>query len=238
MIEKLKTGIEGLDALLYGGLPKGRAVLIAGEPGTGKTLLCLQFLLEGLSHGEKAIYITIDEKPEHLLLDAESLGWELGPYLATGQLQILDVTRYFSTAQIDENEGVDVTRITEDIVAFVGEHRASRVAIDPVAPLVFSGHGASYVVAYIRRLIFLLESLPDCTTLLTSYVPVGSDKLSHHGIEEFMASGIILLRLTQLNQKYVRTLRVRKMRGTRVDLSEYSFEILVNRGLVLRQPVS
>ncbi len=237
-MEKLKTGIEGLDTLLYGGIPKGRACLIAGEPGTGKTLFSLQFLLEGLQEGQRAIYITIDEKPEHLISDALALGWDLRPYLESGALQILDVTGYFSTSDLGENEGIDVSQIIKDIVEFVQKNKADRLAIDPIAPLVFTGHGTSQVVAYIRRLIFTLESEASCTTLMTSYVPVGSEKISHHGIEEFAASGIILLRLTQLNQKYIRTIRVRKMRGTRIDLSEYSFEILPNRGLVLRQPVS
>jgi len=238
LIEKVKTGIEGLDTLLFGGIPKGRTCLIAGEPGTGKTLFSLQFLLEGINNGEKALYITIDEKPEHLILDAKSLGWDLTPHLESGQLQILDVTGYFSTTDLDENEGVNISQVTQDIVDFVQKNEVNRLAIDPIAPLVFSGQSSSRVVAYIRRLIFLLESMPQCTTLLTSYVPVGSEKISHHGIEEFAASGIIILRLAQLNQKYIRTIRVRKMRGTRMDLSEYSFEIISNRGLVLRQPVS
>lgn len=237
-MEKLKTGVEGLDALLYGGIPVGRSCLVAGEPGTGKTLFSLQFLLEGLHAGQKALYITIDEKPEHLLLDAEALGWDLKPFLESGLLQILDVTSYFSTTHFDKNDGIDVERITQDIVGFVQKHQVHRLAIDPIAPLVFSGHSTSQVVAYIRKLIFLLESQADCTTLLTSYVPVGSEKISHHGIEEFAASGIILLRLAQINNKFIRTIRIRKMRGTRIDLSEYSFEILPQRGLVLRQPVS
>ena len=109
--------------------------------------------------------------------------------------------------------------------------------IDPVAPLIFSERHIPEITEYIRRLIFAIEDISDCTTLLTSYSPVGSDKVSHHGIEEFAASGIIILKLTKLNTKYIRTVRVKKMRGTRVDLSEFSFEILPQRGIVLRQPI-
>ncbi len=237
-MEQLKTGIEGLDALLYGGIPKGRTCLISGEPGTGKTLFSLQFLLEGLQNGEKALYITIDEKPEHVLSDAESLGWVIQPYLDNGLLKILDVTSYFSTSKIGDFDGIDINQIIEDIMAVVTSHGTQRLAVDPIAPLVFSGHSVTHVVEYIRRLIFMLETIPTCTTMLTSYVPVGSTKMSHHGIEEFAASGIILLRLVHLNHNVVRSIRVRKMRGTRIDLTEYSFEILPNRGLVLRQPIS
>jgi circadian clock protein KaiC len=235
MIEKIKSGIEGLDSLLSGGIPKGRSFLVAGEPGTGKTIFSLQFLLEGVNEGKKALYITIDEKPEHLIADAQALGWDLMAHLESGMLQILDVTSYFSSTKLGETEGVDIDKITDDIIAFVRNHAIERLAIDPIAPLVFSGHGTHLVVEYIRRLIFLLESDWSCTTLLTSYVPVGSEKISLHGIEEFASSGIILLRLTPINHKYVRTIRIRKMRGTRIDLSEYSFEILPQRGVVLRQ---
>jgi circadian clock protein KaiC len=237
-MEQIKTGIEGLDALLYGGIPQGRTCLISGEPGTGKTIFSLQFLLEGLQHGEKALYITIDEKPEHVLLDAESLGWSLRPFLDNGSLKILDVTGYFSTSKIGDYDGIDINQIIDDIMALVQSHGTQRLAIDPIAPLVFSGHSPVQVVEYIRRLIFTLETVPSCTTLLTSYVPVGSTKMSHHGIEEFAASGIILLRLVHLNHNVVRSIRVRKMRGTRIDLTEYSFEILPHRGFVLRQPIS
>jgi circadian clock protein KaiC len=83
-MEKVKTGIEKLDTLLYGGFPKGRAYLISGEPGTGKTIFTLQFLKKGIELGERCIYISIDEKPEHIIKNAESLGWDLQSYLNKG----------------------------------------------------------------------------------------------------------------------------------------------------------
>ncbi len=237
MMSKIKTGIEGLDALISGGFPQGRTCLIAGEPGTGKTTLCMQFLLEGVATGQKGVYITIDEKPEHLVADAKALGWDIQPYLEKGLLQILDVTHYFTPSKLGQMEGIDSEKIITEIMAFIQKSQAIRVAVDPIAPLVFASKTASQVVEYIRQLVFTLEAAQSYTTLLTSYVPVGSEKISLHGIEEFAVSGIIVLRLVNLNHKFVRTIRVRKMRGTRVDLSEYSFEILPNRGLVLRQPV-
>jgi circadian clock protein KaiC len=237
-MEKINSGIEGFDQLLYGGYPSGRAYLIAGEPGTGKTIFSLQFLLEGLRSGEKAIYISIDEKPEGVIRNSESLGWDLKPYLESGQLQILDVTSYFGTSNIGKATGINIDRIIEDILGYVKKNNVKRLAIDPIAPLIFTKDESPDIVDYIRRLIFALEDNTGCTTLLTSYVPVGSDKVSHHGIEEFAASGIILLKLKKSKNKYIRTVWVRKMRGTRIDLTEYSFEILPTRGVVLRHPVS
>jgi circadian clock protein KaiC len=233
-MEKIDTGIEGFNKLLYGGLPKGRAYLVSGEPGTGKTIFSLQFLLTGIKKGEKTIYITIDEKPEHIILDAAALGWDLLPYLEDGRLQIIDVTRHFSSAK---DKDFDVKKVVTDIIGYVEKSKATRLAIDPIAPLIFSDDAFPDVVEYIRSLIFSIENNTGCTTLLTSYVPVGSDKVSSIGIEEFAASGIIVLNLVKLNNKRIRTIGIRKMRGTRIDLTEYSFEILEERGVVLRQPI-
>lgn len=236
-MNKVLSGIEGLDKLLFGGFPKGRAYLISGEPGTGKTIFTLQFLLEGARLGEKGIFVTIDEKPEHIIADMEALGWNVREYLENGLLQILDVTSYFSHTELSTKEGLDVHHITEDILGFVKKSGATRLAIDPIAPLVFAEKALPEITDYIRQLIFSLEDSGELTTLLTSYVPVGSDRMSQHGVEEFAASGIILLRLTKIQNKPIRTLLVRKMRGTRIELSEYSFEILPQRGIVLRQPI-
>ncbi len=235
-MQKITSGIEGFDQLLFGGFPQGRSYLVSGEPGAGKTIFTLQFLLEGLKAGERVVYISIDEKPEHVISDAEALGWPLNEYLASGQFAILDVTANFASAQIGGG-GLDIDRIIQDVLRFVRQFQATRLVIDPIAPLIFSERHRPEVAEYIRRLIFAIEDVPACTTLLTSYAPVGTDKVSHHGVEEFAASGIIILKLEKLNTKYIRTVRVKKMRGTRVDLSEYSFEILPNRGIVLRQAI-
>lgn len=234
-MERVDSGIQGFDKLLNGGLPKGRAYLISGEPGTGKTIFSLQYLMHGVSLGEKCVYISIDEKPEHIIEDAESLGWEIKPHLKSGKLQIIDVTHYFSSTNKHEND-IDINKVLDHILDHVKQQHIQRLAIDPVAPLIFLDKSFPNAVEYIRRLIFSLENSTGCTTLLTSYVPVGSNKVSSLGVEEFACSGIITVKLVHANNKRIRTIGVRKMRGSRIDLTEYSFEILPNRGVVLRQP--
>src|SRR5215211_5370387 len=77
---RLSTGIAGLDDILGGGLPPDRLYLIQGDPGTGKTTLALQFLLEGLKRGEKVLFITLSETQDELAAVARSHGWRLaGP---------------------------------------------------------------------------------------------------------------------------------------------------------------
>lgn len=235
-MQRISSGIDGLDQILFGGLPKGRSVLVAGEPGTGKTTLCLQYLHHGLQQGESALFVSIDEKPEHVISDALSLGWDLDPFLESGKLHVMDITQHIGGFDSAEHT-VDLGHVIETIMAKIKAIGATRVVIDPIAPLVFGDAHTQQIVSYIRGLIFALEDSGDINTLLTSYVPVGSEKVSSIGVEEFATSGIIILKLEPLHQRYVRTLRVKKMRGTRMELSAYHIEIMSGRGIVVRNPL-
>src|SRR5687768_7912330 len=75
--ERSKTGIVGLDDVLHGGLIPHRLYLVDGDPGSGKTTLSIQYLLEGVKNGEKCLYITLSETKEELAAGAESHGWSL-----------------------------------------------------------------------------------------------------------------------------------------------------------------
>src|ERR1051326_1366411 len=95
--KRVATGIEGLDPLTQNGFLPGKSYVVTGDAGTGKTTACLQFLLKGLTSGEKAVYVTVDERPTDLLDSAASLGWDLQPYVQEKNLVILDAAPYFST---------------------------------------------------------------------------------------------------------------------------------------------
>jgi KaiC/GvpD/RAD55 family RecA-like ATPase len=78
---RVPTGIPGLDPLIEGGLPAEKSYLLTGAAGTGKSIFCMQFLLKGLADGEKAVYVSVDEKPNDILEHAVSLGWDAGKYV-------------------------------------------------------------------------------------------------------------------------------------------------------------
>jgi circadian clock protein KaiC len=90
--ERISTGIAELDRLLLGGYLKGRSHLLSGDTGTGKTIACLQFLLHGLKRGEKAVYVTVDERPAEILESAESFSWDFQPHIQEKSLVILDAS--------------------------------------------------------------------------------------------------------------------------------------------------
>src|SRR5689334_4705314 len=77
--KKAATGVEGLDDVLAGGLSEGNVFLLEGEPGAGKTTLALQFLLEGVRHGESSLYVALSESEQELRHGAASHGWDLPP---------------------------------------------------------------------------------------------------------------------------------------------------------------
>src|SRR5918998_2126558 len=85
-LDKAKIGVAGLDDVLAGGLTRGRVYLLEGSPGTGKTTLALQFLLEGASQGEKGLYITLSESDHELRDGAASHGLTLGPEIEVFEL--------------------------------------------------------------------------------------------------------------------------------------------------------
>ncbi len=84
---KAQTRVEGLDEVLFGGFAHGRLFLLEGQPGTGKTTIALQFLLEGLKTKQRALYITLSETREELLSTAAAHGWSLGDGIEIFELQ-------------------------------------------------------------------------------------------------------------------------------------------------------
>ena len=237
-MERTPTGIHGLDEIIDGGLPKNRAILIAGEPGTGKTIFGIQYLMAGAEKGEKGIYVSIDEKPEHVIKDAKALGWDMEKYFNDGTLQILDVSTYFAQTRIGKKDGLNITQVIDDLRDHINDVGAKRLVVDPISPMVYNQDSIVEISEYMRKLVFALEDESlGCTSLLTSHVPVGSMQLGQYGIEEFITSGVILLRLVKPQSKYIRTIFVRKMRGTAVNLAEYIFDIVQNRGIVVRQAI-
>jgi len=234
---RVPTGIEGLDGLIGGGLQEDKVFMVCGEAGTGKTIFCLQYVLAGLVNGENAVYVSIDEKPNHLLEDAESLGWNLKMYIDEEKLAILDVTPYFTNLRTGKEKSVDVRVVVTDLTKQVRKIKATRLVIDPIAPLIFGQEATAQVQEYIRSLIFSIEDNLKCTTLITSGIPSGTARLSHYEAEEFVVSGIILLGVSRLQGRRIRTLYVRKMRGTPTDLNDHIFEILPKRGIVIRETV-
>src|SRR2546422_1198199 len=121
------TGIDGLDEMLGRGVPAGHIITVLGSFGTGKTTFALQFLMQGLINGERAVYISLEEDVDSVVANAASFGWDLKRYLKEKKLHIVKL------------EPVDakttVTRIRSELPDFIKRSGASRVAIDSISLL-------------------------------------------------------------------------------------------------------
>lgn len=231
--KRVSTGIPGLDPLIEGGLPQGKSYLITGESGTGKSIFCMQFVLKGLVEGEKAVYVAVDEKPADILEEAASLGWDLLKYIEQKNLLILDASPLFS-ARIGsgKEKEVDVQKTVGDLASYVKRMGASRVVIDPVGPLILSRDSSTPQQEHVRTLIHALQDNVGTTNLLTMYSIPGVPGDS--GVEEFLVAGVFVLSIAKVQNRMIRTLLVRKMRGTAIDLMEHQFNIVKEKGIVLK----
>lgn len=232
-ITRISTGIAGLDDLLRGGLLPGRSYLFTGDAGTGKTIACIQFLLSGLQNGEKAMYVTVDERPAEILQSAASLGWDLQSYVQEKSLVILDAAPYFGGRAGAGDKGIDLPKIISDLATYAKRMEAKRLAIDPVTPLILAADSPMRVGEHARLLVHLIHSQLTTTNLFSSHFSTRSDNDVTGGIEEFLASGVFTLKLTPNNGHCVRTLSIKKMRGTAVEPADYPFKLLTGKGLVL-----
>ena len=223
--KRIPTGIPELDAVIEGGLREGKPYLVVGQPGTGKSVLSLQFLVRGLMEKEKCLYVAIDEKPADVIEQATSLGWDLAPFIESKEFLILDASAYFGGRAGEPGKGVDVQRVAADLNSYIVRMGAARVVIDPVGPLLSARNSEQA-----RLLIYALQANAGTTHLLTTYAAEKPPR----GVEEYLVAGTIVLELERVDGCYRRTLTIEKMRGTALAPAQYEFNIVADRGIVFK----
>ncbi len=236
----VSTGIEGLDEILGGGFIRGKTYLIAGETGAGKTIFSLQFLIHGALKGEPGVYLAIDEPTEHLLKGIRRFGWTIvDKLIKERKLLFLDMRTHFSRLYLrDEKLRIEPKFLINQILRNVDRIGAKRLVIDPIAPLMYgsSSEDVLYAREFLREMVFAIEKHRDVTTIMTSEIPTGSKRLSRFGVEEFLATGIIMLSLEEIKGRIYRVMFIRKARWSPVKPSKYVFEIVPAKGIVLKGP--
>ena len=220
---RIPTGIPGLDKLLTGGLPKNRTILLSGGPGTGKTILSSQFLVNGiLDYEEPGIYVSLDENKQHVFEEMLDFGWDFRELESNKKLIFLEASpiRYLP-AEIKVGKltvgrkEFSMATLIEMIKTSVKEIGAKRIVVDPVTTLVFQYDG---MVAQRNALVELMEALADtgATCLITTELrrPGFERNLDY---EEYLAHGVILLQQLQVGKSLLRVIQIEKMRKTSVD---------------------
>jgi circadian clock protein KaiC len=231
--QRISTGIAALDQLLHGGLIRGRSYLLSGDTGTGKTIACLQLLQHALSHGDKAVYVTVDERPAEITESALLFSWNFQQHIQEKNLAILDASPYFSGRSGSEKD-IDPQKIVPDLSNYVKRLGASLLIIDPVTPFILPIGVGSPTQDQARSLINLIQTQMNTTNLLTAHFSTRANQDLTFGIEEFLASGSFMLKVQRIGDRFQRSLVVRKMRGTPIAPAEYPFEITSSAGIILQ----
>ncbi|MCD6235975.1 MAG: AAA family ATPase [Thaumarchaeota archaeon] len=233
--ERVSTGIPKLDQMLGGGLLKGRTYLVSGETGVGKTILSLQFILDGLKKGEQCIYVSLDERIEGVLRGAMSLGWNLWEYVDSGLFYPFEFRLY---AEDLRKFGKESRAFVDALAKIAHGKNVTRIVLDPISALAAGAREELVIREYLREIVNMIEERLGATTLMTCDIPTGSNKLSRFGFEEFLSSGVIVLGITRFYGKLLKTIYVRKMRWSKVDPAIYTFEIRPMEGIVILEPLS
>ena len=234
-VNRIPTGIEGLDPLVGGGFLPGKLYMVLGGAGTGKTVFALQYLNQGLKQGEGSIYVTTMIKPDDLIAYGDSFGWDFTRYVHEKRLAVLELPTQLTHEDADPKKRIDVRTIMTDLTRHIKRAHARRVVIDPLAPTVLGRESLSSSQRYVRNLIFGAQGNLGCTFLVLALKSECSQNSSSLEIAEYVADGVIELNLTRLNSRYERTLFIRKMRHSVTDLAEHTFDILPGLGIVVRE---
>lgn len=230
---RVSTGIAGLDALIGGGFPSHRTVLVSGDIGTGKTTLGLQFLMEGARRGEPGVLVCVDDKPQHLVEDGRAFGWDLEAAADRELVTVLHASPCFTALR--SQSGLEARQVASDLTRYVRRVQAARLVIDAATSLVPDGTPLDAVEDFLRSLIAAFDDNLGCTTVLAARNTTGPGPSMFGPIAERLTAGVVELRVGQLAGPSGRSVLVRKMRGTPTALAARSFDIVDGRGIVVRE---
>jgi circadian clock protein KaiC len=220
-LKKSETGIRGLDLITKGGLPSGRPSLICGSAGSGKTLFGLSFIVNGIElYGEPGVVISFEERPDDMIINASSLGWDLQRHIEKNDL-VIDYV-YIERSEIEETGYYNLDGLFIRIAQAVNKTGAKRILIDTLESL-FSGFSNEQLLrAEIRRLFKWLKD-KGLTAVITA--EAGENTLTRWGLEEYLSDFVISLQVKVVNNIATRSLRLVKYRGSAHGTDEFPFLI-------------
>jgi len=228
---RTKTGVNSLDSVLNGGLPKGNLVLLTGACGTGKTTLALEILANGAKEGEAGVFITTTEPVQHVLDNASTYKF-FDAGLVGKSLHFVDASDVFDEMKFEaELTPKQVEEVLTWLIKVVKEKKASRLAIDSLTGICYRIGRRELVRDFAFRLARSLAQA-GVTTIATVETPAGQNSYSTFGVEEAVADGIILLGNHDSRGYLLRTLQVVKMRGTVHSRARYVVD-LTTHGMIM-----
>jgi circadian clock protein KaiC len=218
---KVPTGIQGLDELTDGGLPKGRSTLLCGGAGSGKTLLAMEFLVQGVEQfGEPGVFVSFEERTEELAENFVSLGHDLNSLVVQKKLAFDFIL--IERSELGESGDYSIEGLFIRLEHAIDDIGASRVVLDSIEQL-FGGLGNAGILRAELRRLFLWLKAKGVTAIVTA--EQGDGSLTRRGMEEYVADCVILLDHRLTAQMFTRHLRIVKYRGSDHETNEFPFLI-------------
>jgi KaiC/GvpD/RAD55 family RecA-like ATPase len=208
-IRKISSGVPALDEMLHGGIPEGNSVLIAGDMGTGKTILTSQILYNGACHGERCLFVSLEQRAEDIMDQCQQFGWDIKSLVDSKML-------LFS-----QHSELDYESLEISIENTLREYKdIKRVAIDPISMLqIYFKSDIGFRIG-LFRLLQLLKKYGVTVFLVDDQTNQSS--LIH------VSDGVIYLTLHKIDQRRTRSLEIMKMRKTPHELEPVHFQITKN----------
>ena len=219
-LHKCPTGIKGLDEITEGGLPKNRVTLIGGGTGSGKTLLGIDFIINGAAHyNEPGVFMSFEETQDELYKDVAALNLDLQGYVSRKQIRLEYVLLERRDIQASD---FNLEGLLVRLEAAIDSIGAKRVVLDSIESL-FAGITDNGILRLEIKRLFRWLKEKQVTAIVTG--EPGQDSYTRHGLEEYISDCIILLDNRVSEQISVRRVRVIKYRGSNHGTNEYPFVI-------------
>lgn len=209
----LPTGIKNLDEVIGGGFLKGSMILVAGNPGSGKTTFAAQFIYEGLRRGETCLYVSFLEDEAEFGRHFSSLGMDFKTYSERGLFKYL----WFPLSR------TSLKLVTDTILKEVTERNVQRFVLDSTTAIPY-GKTKEEARAFITNLINLGLRPQTITSIFIAELPYGQ-RIIGSGFEEFVADAVFVLSLERYKNLSRRMLEIRKIRWTNIPVSDFEFII-------------
>jgi circadian clock protein KaiC len=228
---KIQSGIDGLDAMLGGGFPEGKVVLVLGEPGTGKTILCSQYLHWGaVDKNENAVFIGMNEPKARLLMEMRELGIDFADLEKTGRFTYVDATevrRIPEQAKVGRipvgGRELGLANLIDLMQESFEKQSPKRIVVDSISDLVFRFPDVEDRRSAVLDIVESLQSTGATCLMTGELLSTGESRKLQP--EEYLAEGVIMLRVVR---KGARTLQILKMRGSKIDTAPRPFIIKEN----------
>lgn len=223
---KSATGIKGLDEITGGGLPAGLITLVYGNPGSGKTILGVEYLVNGIQNcDEPGLLVTFEESAIELTRNFSSLGINLDQLIHQNKLAIeyVDLNDDFSESGDYTLDGLQIT-----ISHLIKQNKIKRLVIDGIEALLSRFNAENIIRNELRKMMRWLRKL-GITTIFTGEIGESGSK---HGFEAYLADCVLVMDHRVIDQLATRRLRIMKFRGSAHGQNEYPF-LITKKGLCI-----